>query len=78
MEAQGERRYSSYSFMIAVVDGVSGQRHSLAALYPQEKDPYKKYGKKKCAGEACMLPCLILRATERICIGGCMLMLMYL
>jgi hypothetical protein len=38
MEAQGERRYSSYSFMTSALDGVSGQRHSSAAFYPRRKD----------------------------------------
>jgi hypothetical protein len=28
----GERRYSSYSFSISVLNGVSGQRHAPAAL----------------------------------------------
>jgi hypothetical protein len=30
--------YSSYSFLTSALDG-SGQRHALAALYSQEKDP---------------------------------------
>jgi hypothetical protein len=30
--ACGERRYSSYSFSTSVLDGVSSQRHSKAAL----------------------------------------------
>jgi hypothetical protein len=30
--AWGERRYSSYSFSILELDGVSGQRHASAAL----------------------------------------------
>jgi hypothetical protein len=38
MEAQGERIYSSYSFKTSKLDGVSGQRHALAALYPRGKD----------------------------------------
>jgi hypothetical protein len=33
----GERRYSSYSFSISAVDGVSGQRHASAALLAPEK-----------------------------------------
>jgi len=39
MEEQGERRYSSYSFTTPALDGVSGQRHAPAALYPRQKDP---------------------------------------
>jgi hypothetical protein len=35
----GERRYSSYSFTTSALDGVSGQRHDPAALYPRGKDP---------------------------------------
>jgi hypothetical protein len=34
-----ERRYSSYSFTTSALDGVSGQRHAPAALYPRGKDP---------------------------------------
>jgi hypothetical protein len=34
-----ERRYSSYSFLDFAVDGVSGQRHAPAALYPLEITP---------------------------------------
>jgi hypothetical protein len=29
-----ERSYISYSFLTAALDGVSGQRHAPAALYP--------------------------------------------
>jgi hypothetical protein len=36
---RGNRRYSSYSFMTSALDGVSGQRHAPAALYPQGKGP---------------------------------------
>jgi hypothetical protein len=39
MEEQGEMIYSSYSFMTSALDGVSGQRHAPAALYPRAKDP---------------------------------------
>jgi hypothetical protein len=39
MEAQVERRYNSYSFMTSAQDGVNGQRHAPAALYPRGKDP---------------------------------------
>jgi hypothetical protein len=39
MEAQGERRYSSYSFTTSALDGVSGQRHAPAALYPGKGSP---------------------------------------
>jgi hypothetical protein len=38
MEAQGERRYSSYSFMTSALDGVNGQRHASATFYPRRKD----------------------------------------
>jgi hypothetical protein len=31
--------YSSYSFTTLPLDGVSGQHHTLAALYPWGKDP---------------------------------------
>jgi hypothetical protein len=37
---QGERRYSSYSFLASALDGVSGQRHTPAGLYPRRKDPW--------------------------------------
>jgi hypothetical protein len=30
---------SSYSFLISVLDGMSGQRHTPTALYPRGKDP---------------------------------------
>jgi hypothetical protein len=40
MEALGgEKRYSSYSFTTSALDGVSGQHHAPAALYPRGKDP---------------------------------------
>jgi hypothetical protein len=32
----GERMYSSYSFLTLTLDGVSGQCHAPAALYPQK------------------------------------------
>jgi hypothetical protein len=35
----GERKYSSYSFSTAALDGVSGQHHDPAAFYPRGKDP---------------------------------------
>jgi hypothetical protein len=38
MEAQGERMYSSYSFTTSAPDGVSGQLHALASLYPWGKN----------------------------------------
>jgi hypothetical protein len=38
-EAQGERRYSSYSFMALALDGVSCQRHALTVFYLRGKDP---------------------------------------
>jgi hypothetical protein len=34
-----ERRYSSNSFMTSALDGVSGQPHAWAVLYPWGKDP---------------------------------------
>jgi hypothetical protein len=34
-----ERKYSSFSFLTSAVDGVSGQRHAQAALYPRERNP---------------------------------------
>jgi hypothetical protein len=33
-----ERRYSSYSFLTSALDGVSGQRHGPAAIYPPGKE----------------------------------------
>jgi hypothetical protein len=33
----GEKRYSSYSLLTSALDGVSGQRHAPAALYPRGK-----------------------------------------
>jgi hypothetical protein len=36
MEALGGEEYSSYSFTISALDGVSYQRHAPAALYPKE------------------------------------------
>jgi hypothetical protein len=36
---QGERIYSSYSFVTSVLDGMSCQRHALAPLYSLERDP---------------------------------------
>jgi hypothetical protein len=40
-ESKGERKHSSYrySFLASAVDGVSGQRHALAALYPWKRIP---------------------------------------
>jgi hypothetical protein len=41
MEAHGgERRYSSYSYLTLAIDGVSGQHHAPAALYPRGKRPW--------------------------------------
>jgi hypothetical protein len=37
--AKGERSYCCYSFLASALDGVSGQRHAPAMLYPQGKDP---------------------------------------
>jgi hypothetical protein len=39
MEEQGERNFSSYSFMTSAVDGVSGQHNGPATLYLLGKDP---------------------------------------
>jgi hypothetical protein len=39
MEGEGERMYSSYSFMTSALDGVSGQRQARVALYPRGNDP---------------------------------------
>jgi hypothetical protein len=36
---KGERSYNSYSFLTSTLDRVSGQRHALALLYLQGKDP---------------------------------------
>jgi hypothetical protein len=36
----GERRHSFYSFMTSALDGVSGQLHAMAALYPWGKNPW--------------------------------------
>jgi hypothetical protein len=33
---QGERSYSSYSFLTSAIEWVSGQRHAPAARYPRE------------------------------------------
>jgi hypothetical protein len=35
----GKRRCWSYSFLTSALDGVSGQRHVPAALYPRKNDP---------------------------------------
>jgi hypothetical protein len=35
--AKGERKYSAYLFLIVALDGVSGQCHAPAALYPRER-----------------------------------------
>jgi hypothetical protein len=35
----GEWKYSSYWFTTSALDGVSGQHHAQAALYPRGKDP---------------------------------------
>jgi hypothetical protein len=37
IEAQGERMPSSYSFSTSALNGMSGQRHTPAALYPRER-----------------------------------------
>jgi hypothetical protein len=35
--AKEESKNNSYSFLTSVLDGVSGQRHAPAALYPRER-----------------------------------------
>jgi hypothetical protein len=37
--AEGEMNCSSYSFLTSALDGVSGQRHAEAMLYPQSRTP---------------------------------------
>jgi hypothetical protein len=37
--AKGERKYSSLSFLTFAQNGVSGQRHAPAALYPGKEHP---------------------------------------
>jgi hypothetical protein len=39
VEAQGKRRYRSYLFTTSALDGVNGQSHAPAALYPREGTP---------------------------------------
>jgi hypothetical protein len=39
MQATRGEQVSSYSFFTQPLDGVSGQRHALAALYPRERTP---------------------------------------
>jgi hypothetical protein len=39
MEAQGELRYSSYSFMTSALDEVSGQRHAQPRFSPWKGRP---------------------------------------
>jgi hypothetical protein len=39
MEAQGGEMCSAYSFTTSALDGVSGQLHAPAALYPPERGP---------------------------------------
>jgi hypothetical protein len=36
---KGERKYSSYSFLILALDGMSGQRHAPAHALPLRKGP---------------------------------------
>jgi hypothetical protein len=38
VETQEERRYSFYTFSTSALDGVSGQLHALATIYPLGKD----------------------------------------
>jgi hypothetical protein len=37
MQVPRGEMYSSYSFLTLALDGVSGQRHAPAALYPRER-----------------------------------------
>jgi hypothetical protein len=37
--ANGERIYSSYSFLTSALDGMSGQLDAPNTLYPREKTP---------------------------------------
>jgi hypothetical protein len=37
---RGERQYSSYSCLTSALDGVHGQRHAPATLYPTERTRY--------------------------------------
>jgi hypothetical protein len=37
--AKGEMRFSSYSFLTTTLDGMSGQHHVPAALYPRKRTP---------------------------------------
>jgi hypothetical protein len=46
----GERRYSSYSFLTSALDGVSGQRHALAALYRWKRDPRYSLDRRRLSG----------------------------
>jgi hypothetical protein len=44
----GERRYSSYPFLTSALEGVNGQNHAPAVLYPRGKSPpyplYRRLG----------------------------------
>jgi hypothetical protein len=42
--------YSSYSFSTSALDGVSGQRHTPAALYPRGKGPPGTHCREGCVG----------------------------
>jgi hypothetical protein len=35
----GSRRYNSYFFLTLALEGMSGQHHALATLYPQGNSP---------------------------------------
>jgi hypothetical protein len=39
MQAPWGEEYSFYSFLTSALDGVSGQLHATAALYPREMTP---------------------------------------
>jgi hypothetical protein len=36
-----ERKYSSNSFLTSALDGMSGQRHAPALLYPRKRTPIR-------------------------------------
>jgi hypothetical protein len=39
VDIKGEKTYSSYSLLTTTLDGVSGQCHAPAALYPRKMTP---------------------------------------
>jgi hypothetical protein len=40
---QGERKYNTFSYLTSELDGVSGQRHDPAELYPGKDPRYPLY-----------------------------------